>query len=328
MKKEQITRLLEHWRRPVHASEIFKFTLVLVHSKTDETREALYTNSFAPQQETHPVTTPHSVSSPHAIIDPALRQGLSSDIFPPSPTDRVQNSMDPNIDPALQNPTYTHPSGVPIPNRSHAPQYPTYNFPPVPHPTHPLPNNIDPALKFPTFSFPFGVSTPDVPTLDDPTLLSVPSGPTFSFPFGVSTPDVPTLDDPTLLSFPSGAPTTVHDPTLLSFQSGALSIVRDPTMLSFPSGAPTTFHQPGIDLCTVGSTAEPGPSYPSPQARSRPQPRPKKKSKNLILSSDDHHTQEEQLGRPKRVQKRKTDLYLEAEEKIELAKKNTQKRKK
>ena len=42
MKKEQITRLLEHWRRPVAGSDLFRFSHVLVNSKTDAMMRALY----------------------------------------------------------------------------------------------------------------------------------------------------------------------------------------------------------------------------------------------------------------------------------------------
>ena len=47
MKKEQITQLLDHWGRPVSGSELFRFSHVLVNSKTDEITRALYKNSFA-----------------------------------------------------------------------------------------------------------------------------------------------------------------------------------------------------------------------------------------------------------------------------------------
>jgi hypothetical protein len=47
MKKEQIGRLLEHWRRPVSGSELFRFSHVLVNNKSDETMAASYTDSYA-----------------------------------------------------------------------------------------------------------------------------------------------------------------------------------------------------------------------------------------------------------------------------------------
>lgn len=47
MKKEQITRLLEHWRQPVAGSDLFRFSCILVNRKTEETTCALYKYSFA-----------------------------------------------------------------------------------------------------------------------------------------------------------------------------------------------------------------------------------------------------------------------------------------
>lgn len=49
MKKEQITQLLEHWRRLVPGSDLFKFSHVLVNSKSGEMAPALYTNSLGPR---------------------------------------------------------------------------------------------------------------------------------------------------------------------------------------------------------------------------------------------------------------------------------------
>jgi hypothetical protein len=48
MKKEQITRLLGHWRRPVPGSDLFRFSHVLVNSKTDSMTPALYEDSLGP----------------------------------------------------------------------------------------------------------------------------------------------------------------------------------------------------------------------------------------------------------------------------------------
>jgi hypothetical protein len=47
MKKEQITRLLDHWRRPVPGSDLFRFSHVLVNTKTDSTTPALYEDSLS-----------------------------------------------------------------------------------------------------------------------------------------------------------------------------------------------------------------------------------------------------------------------------------------
>jgi len=48
MKKEQITRLLNHWQRPVPGSDLFRFSHVLVNSKTDSMTPALYEDSLGP----------------------------------------------------------------------------------------------------------------------------------------------------------------------------------------------------------------------------------------------------------------------------------------
>ena len=60
MKKEQVARLVEHWRRPVPASDLFRFSHVLVNSKTDATTPALYKDSLGPHsvaRHTAPVAT-------------------------------------------------------------------------------------------------------------------------------------------------------------------------------------------------------------------------------------------------------------------------------
>jgi hypothetical protein len=48
MKKEQIVRLVEHWRRPIPACDLFRFSHVLINSKTDATTPALYEDSLGP----------------------------------------------------------------------------------------------------------------------------------------------------------------------------------------------------------------------------------------------------------------------------------------
>ena len=60
MKKEQIMWLLEHWRRAVPTSDLFRFSQVLVNSKTREMGCALYSNSLGPLSFPHnslPLTT-------------------------------------------------------------------------------------------------------------------------------------------------------------------------------------------------------------------------------------------------------------------------------
>ena len=49
MKKEQIVALLEHWRRPVPGNNLFRFSHILVNSKSREMECTLYNNSLGPQ---------------------------------------------------------------------------------------------------------------------------------------------------------------------------------------------------------------------------------------------------------------------------------------
>jgi hypothetical protein len=63
MRKEQIVRLLEHWRRPVSASDLFRFTHVLVNGKGGEVEPALYTNSLGPQSFPHNAPLPATSGS-------------------------------------------------------------------------------------------------------------------------------------------------------------------------------------------------------------------------------------------------------------------------
>ena len=250
MKKEQITRLLDHWRRPVHATELFRFSHVLVNSKTEETTKALYADSFAALYTLAPDNwnadynalsgVDSGIQLPTPITDPKIHCtraiNPASDVFlgnlTANPTHPSQNDFDPNIDPALQN----HPS--------------QNNFDP----------NIDPALQNPARSAP----TPVIG-----------------------------LTSPTLTEFPT-VPTD-----------------------SFPSGAPTPVIGPSVNKSL------------SPKPRPQPQRR-KTKMKPIAPPHEPYPTSghEEELGRPKRTQKRKADIYLEAEEKTELAKKNQKKKRK
>jgi len=270
MKKEQITRLLEYWRRPVHASELFRFSSVLVNNKTEETKTALYADSFADLYSLTPddwnadynalsgvdTGVPTAMPLPTRIPDPEIHPtsliNPASDSFPENLTpNQTHPTLDPNIDPALQGPALSFPSQT--------------------HPT--LDPNIDPALQDPALSFPSGAPTPVI-------------GPS------------------THKSF-TGVPTLNRNP------------VHSPTH-SLPSGAPTPVIGPSVD------------KSPDPSPRPRPRARPRKTKTKPIVSSDEPNPtsrQEDDLGRPKRVPKRKTDLYLEAEEKTELAKKKQKNRK-
>ena len=49
MKKDQIVALLQHWRRPVPGRNLFRFSHILVNSKSREMEWALYDNSLGPR---------------------------------------------------------------------------------------------------------------------------------------------------------------------------------------------------------------------------------------------------------------------------------------
>lgn len=88
MKKEQIVRLLEHWRRPVPASDLFRFSHVLVNGKSGELEAASYTHSLGPQ------SFPHN-SVPSTTIGPE-NQDESGDVgeIVPAP---FENFIDPQL---------------------------------------------------------------------------------------------------------------------------------------------------------------------------------------------------------------------------------------
>jgi hypothetical protein len=296
MKKEQIASLLEHWRRPVHASELFRFRKVLVNNKSEETMGALYSNSFA------------------ALISLPV----------PPDDDWVDNDL-PLID--THHPTSDAFTGIPTP----IPTYPT------------LDPNIDPDLQFPNFHFPtpaIGLTTldssPAIPTLN-PTPVDefIPSGASTPGPSKILSPVGSTLapertQPPRPRPQPKNKMVSSHPTTLLEVPTSAIGLTTldssptiltlnptpvDELLVSIPSGTPTP--GPSEILSPVGSTLAPEHT----QAPPRPRPQPK----NKIDSSHPTTLLEENLGRPKRNPKRKIDLYLEAEEKNELAK---QKRKK
>src|SRR5882762_1659131 len=269
MKKEQIIRLLDYWKRPVHASELFRFSHVLVKSKTEETTTALYTDSFAGLYSLTSngedagvdsgVPTTIQISETHPTCTPA------SDSFSGNPTQNLthptQNNLDPNIDPYLQ------------------------------------------GLSFP-FRAPTSVTTPE-------SLTGVPSAPTTQNSLD------PNIDP--YLQGPLRAPTPVTTPESLTIVPSAPTPVIGPTQNNL---------DPNIGLVigpTVNMTEQ---SNPSP--RRRPKPKARKTKTNPTVSSDEPNPtsmQEDDLGRPKRLHKRKTDLYLEAEEKTERAKKKQKNRK-
>jgi hypothetical protein len=121
MKKEQIARLLEHWRRPVPGSDLFRFSHVLLNIKTDETTPALYKSLFA--AISHPNTTsddpvllqdqtPDQIDSPPQYPTPVLR------LRAPTPDPIATRHQSPIIDPILLHPT---PVNALPPNRAPTP---------------------------------------------------------------------------------------------------------------------------------------------------------------------------------------------------------------
>ena len=88
MKKEQIVGLLEHWRRPVPASDQFQFSHVFVNSKSGEMERAQYKNSLGSQ-----LVSWNSLAL-------ATDELATWDEEYANPTSMVH--WDPNIDPTLQ----------------------------------------------------------------------------------------------------------------------------------------------------------------------------------------------------------------------------------
>ena len=88
MKKEQIVGLLEHWRRPVPASDLFQFSHVFVNSKSGEMERAQYKNSLGSQ-----LVSWNSLAL-------ATDEVATWDEEYANPTSMVY--WDPNIDPTLQ----------------------------------------------------------------------------------------------------------------------------------------------------------------------------------------------------------------------------------
>lgn len=102
MKKDQVARLLDHWRRPVHASDLFRFSHVLVNNKTNETVPALYTDSFAQASINGPSDwdSEYNASHPVGDNDPDLPDEASAPVIGPSETSSL---VDPIVNPTLVN---------------------------------------------------------------------------------------------------------------------------------------------------------------------------------------------------------------------------------
>jgi hypothetical protein len=115
MKKEQIARLLEHWSRPVPGSDTFRFAVVLVNSKGNETMAALYQDSFT-TASSHPgdhtgdnPTNPTSAPPWSPQIDPAL---LGDDPIDPAVFIKTQQPT-----PVIVPPPTPNASANPLANR-------------------------------------------------------------------------------------------------------------------------------------------------------------------------------------------------------------------
>jgi len=105
MKKEQVVRLIEHWRRPVPGSDLFRFRNVLVNSKTNELTPALYEDSLGP----------HTIGKSSQALNVVVESGRDWDEeyqamqFSPGPDDvnmhdssnMVDARPEPVIDPQL-----------------------------------------------------------------------------------------------------------------------------------------------------------------------------------------------------------------------------------
>jgi len=105
MKKEQIARLVEHWRRPIPASDLFRFSHVLVNSKTDATTLALYEDSLGPHTVARPdrpisANTESGATSAHAGMA-STQEGRAENPLQFSPGPDDINMHDPMIDPDL-----------------------------------------------------------------------------------------------------------------------------------------------------------------------------------------------------------------------------------
>jgi len=105
MKKEQVVRLVEHWRRPVPGSDLFRFSHVLVNSKANELTPALYEDSLGP----------HTIGQSSQALNVVVESGRDWDEeyqamqFSPGPDDvnmhdssnREDARPEPVIDPEL-----------------------------------------------------------------------------------------------------------------------------------------------------------------------------------------------------------------------------------
>lgn len=245
MKKEQIGRLLEHWRRPVAGSDLFRFSCVLVNSKTEETTRALYKDSFATLIPIEAVadwdTDYNNLQEESNATAPPLPQHQSPLSVAISPS----TISDSNIDPALLALSTTPPQIVN---------------------TSPVGLTTEQEQLWPPRSSQVGSMTePEQPRPARPR------------PVGLGT-----------------EPVQPQSP-----RPRSAGLVTEPMQPLSPR--------------PVGSVTEREQPVPP-----RPKPLRKSKTKNPTDPTQDLNPtaqQEEELGRPKRILKRKGDIYLEAEEK-------------
>jgi hypothetical protein len=287
MKKEQIARLLEHWSRPVPGSDTFRFAVVLVNSKGNETMAALYQDSFT-TASSHPgdhtggnPTNPTSAPPWSPQIDPAL---LGDDPIDPAvyiddPTDPASAPpWSPQIDPALLGDDPIDPA-VFIET-----QQPTPVIVPPPTPNasaNPLANRQEQSRPIPP----------------KPKARAKPKSP-------------PALLPPTLADNPTDSPIQPGD---------QVNETQQPIpVIANPSGERRLGSSVDVHLTNRQEQTLPT-NRPKPKARPKPQ-KPSPQDPNPSL-----HQQEEELGRPKRIPKRKIDVYLEAEEKDAQKKKQKKK---
>jgi hypothetical protein len=143
MKKEQIARLLVHWRRPVPGSDLFRFSIVLVNSKTNETMRALYKDSFAalftfdnwnestPPRQPTPVIEPDLLPQattlslpprhPTPVIDPALLPRAPTPVIDPvllGAVNDLPRAPAPSLPPRALTPVIRNPSQVGLTSES------------------------------------------------------------------------------------------------------------------------------------------------------------------------------------------------------------------
>ena len=180
MKKEQIVRLLEHWRRPVPASDLFRFSKVLANSKTNEMMSALYSDLFRRVIRNRPEISQADVSPdwsslhqmpPNAPVIESGTPALPSPNHTPIPLPFPNPTPSPNHTPVVPQPSPSR-TPVPLPSQNHSnptpsPNHtpdvtqPSPNCTPIPLPSQPipLPSPIPPRASTDSAMDPDGLTT-------------------------------------------------------------------------------------------------------------------------------------------------------------------------